>query len=169
LSRTDSSAQAAFAKKAAARKASAENVAQPVRLLNKREILAITGLTFPTIWKMMRAGTFPRSRVVGQNGQAFTPRPRCPVALEPTNRQSCQPLFEISAQPKRPQERESRCTWACKRLPTQRSASAARSRGSYPHVAMPAIRRLWRSRCTNVSNIVEHRGSQLALPARRGK
>jgi predicted DNA-binding transcriptional regulator AlpA len=66
LSRTDSSARAAFAKKAAARKASAENVAQPVRLLNKREILAITGLTFPTIWKMMRAGTFPRSRVVGQ-------------------------------------------------------------------------------------------------------
>jgi predicted DNA-binding transcriptional regulator AlpA len=58
-------ARAAFAKKAAARKTSAENVAQPVRLRDKREILAITGLTYPTIWKMMRAGTFPRGRVVG--------------------------------------------------------------------------------------------------------
>ena len=58
-------ARAAFAKKAVARKTSAENVAQPVRLRDKREILAITGLTYPTIWKMMRAGTFPRSRVVG--------------------------------------------------------------------------------------------------------
>jgi predicted DNA-binding transcriptional regulator AlpA len=65
MSRTDSSAPATFAKKAAARKTSAENVAQPVRLQDKREILAITGLTYPTIWKMMRAGTFPRSRVVG--------------------------------------------------------------------------------------------------------
>jgi predicted DNA-binding transcriptional regulator AlpA len=37
----------------------------PVRLISKRAILAITGLTFPTIWKMMRAGTFPRSRIVG--------------------------------------------------------------------------------------------------------
>jgi predicted DNA-binding transcriptional regulator AlpA len=63
--RTDSSARAASAKKAAARKTNAEDVTQPVRLLDKHEILAITGLTFPTIWKMMRAGTFPRSRVVG--------------------------------------------------------------------------------------------------------
>jgi predicted DNA-binding transcriptional regulator AlpA len=36
-----------------------------VRLLGKPEILAITNLTFPTIWRMMRAGTFPRSRIVG--------------------------------------------------------------------------------------------------------
>jgi prophage regulatory protein len=65
LTRTDSRARAAFAKKAAARKTSAKSIAQPVRLLDKREILAITRLTYPTIWKMMRAGTFPRSRVVG--------------------------------------------------------------------------------------------------------
>jgi predicted DNA-binding transcriptional regulator AlpA len=65
MSRTVSSARAAFAKKAAARNTNAINVAQPVRLLDKREILAITGLTFPTIWKMMRSGNFPRSRVVG--------------------------------------------------------------------------------------------------------
>jgi predicted DNA-binding transcriptional regulator AlpA len=36
-----------------------------VRLLSKAEILAITGVTFPTVWAWMRAGTFPRSRVVG--------------------------------------------------------------------------------------------------------
>jgi predicted DNA-binding transcriptional regulator AlpA len=36
-----------------------------VRLLDKAEILEITGVTFPTIWTWMRAGTFPRSRIVG--------------------------------------------------------------------------------------------------------
>jgi predicted DNA-binding transcriptional regulator AlpA len=36
-----------------------------VRLLSKSEVLAITSVTFPTIWSWMRAGTFPRSRVVG--------------------------------------------------------------------------------------------------------
>ena len=34
-------------------------------LLSKREILAITNVTFPTIWAWMRKATFPRSRVVG--------------------------------------------------------------------------------------------------------
>jgi predicted DNA-binding transcriptional regulator AlpA len=37
----------------------------PVRLLDKNDILSITHVTFPTIWSWMRAGTFPRSRVVG--------------------------------------------------------------------------------------------------------
>ena len=36
-----------------------------VWLLSKREVLAITGVTFPTVWTWMRAGTFPRSRVAG--------------------------------------------------------------------------------------------------------
>jgi predicted DNA-binding transcriptional regulator AlpA len=36
-----------------------------IRLLSKPEVLAITGVTFPTIWAWMRAGTFPRSRIVG--------------------------------------------------------------------------------------------------------
>jgi predicted DNA-binding transcriptional regulator AlpA len=35
------------------------------RLLSKREALAIVGVSYPTLWSMMRAGTFPRSRVVG--------------------------------------------------------------------------------------------------------
>jgi predicted DNA-binding transcriptional regulator AlpA len=39
--------------------------APPVRLLSKAEILAITGVTFPTVWTWMRAGIFPRSRIVG--------------------------------------------------------------------------------------------------------
>ena len=34
-------------------------------LLTKREVLAITNVTFPTIWIWMRAGKFPRARVVG--------------------------------------------------------------------------------------------------------
>jgi predicted DNA-binding transcriptional regulator AlpA len=36
-----------------------------IRLLSKREVLDITGVTFPTLWAWMRAGTFPRSRVAG--------------------------------------------------------------------------------------------------------
>ena len=39
--------------------------APPVRLLDKNDVLEITNVTFPTIWSWMRAGTFPRSRVVG--------------------------------------------------------------------------------------------------------
>ncbi len=39
--------------------------APPVRLISKAEVLAITGMTFPTIWAWMRAGKFPRSRIVG--------------------------------------------------------------------------------------------------------
>jgi predicted DNA-binding transcriptional regulator AlpA len=35
------------------------------RLLSKNQVCAIAGTTFPTIWIWMRAGTFPRSRVVG--------------------------------------------------------------------------------------------------------
>jgi predicted DNA-binding transcriptional regulator AlpA len=37
----------------------------PPRLLSKAEVLTITGVTFPTVWAWMRAGSFPRSRVVG--------------------------------------------------------------------------------------------------------
>jgi predicted DNA-binding transcriptional regulator AlpA len=39
--------------------------APPVRLLDKADILAITHVTFPTVWAWMRAGAFPRSRIVG--------------------------------------------------------------------------------------------------------
>jgi len=36
-----------------------------VRLLSKREVLAIANASYPTVWSWMRQGTFPRSRVVG--------------------------------------------------------------------------------------------------------
>jgi predicted DNA-binding transcriptional regulator AlpA len=36
-----------------------------VRLLSKYEVMTITGLSYPTLWAWMRAGKFPRSRIVG--------------------------------------------------------------------------------------------------------
>jgi predicted DNA-binding transcriptional regulator AlpA len=36
-----------------------------VRLLSKREVLAITGVSYPTLWSWMRAGEFPRARICG--------------------------------------------------------------------------------------------------------
>lgn len=35
------------------------------QLLTKQEVVALVGLTYPSIWLMMREGRFPRSRVVG--------------------------------------------------------------------------------------------------------
>jgi len=37
----------------------------PPRLLDKGEVCIIANVTFPTVWAWMRAGTFPRARVVG--------------------------------------------------------------------------------------------------------
>ena len=37
----------------------------PPRLLNKAEVCAIAGATFPSVWSWMRQGRFPRSRIVG--------------------------------------------------------------------------------------------------------
>jgi len=37
----------------------------PPRLLAKGEVLERTGLSFPTIWGMMRRNAFPRARTVG--------------------------------------------------------------------------------------------------------
>ena len=34
-------------------------------LLDKHEVVALTGRSFPTLWAWMRSGKFPRSRVVG--------------------------------------------------------------------------------------------------------
>jgi predicted DNA-binding transcriptional regulator AlpA len=44
-----------------------ENVGPPppVHLMSKSEVLAVAGVTYPTIWKWMREQRFPRSRVVG--------------------------------------------------------------------------------------------------------
>jgi len=35
------------------------------RLLDRVEVVAIVGATYPTLWDWMRAGKFPRSRIVG--------------------------------------------------------------------------------------------------------
>jgi predicted DNA-binding transcriptional regulator AlpA len=43
-----------------------QTVAVPVRLLNRHEVVAITGLTYPSIWQRMKRGEFPRSRVLGE-------------------------------------------------------------------------------------------------------
>jgi predicted DNA-binding transcriptional regulator AlpA len=37
----------------------------PTRLLKKSEVLKIVSATYPAVWNWMRAGTFPRSRIVG--------------------------------------------------------------------------------------------------------
>ncbi len=38
---------------------------RPERLIYKQELTKRVGLSFPTIWKQMRDGKFPRGRVVG--------------------------------------------------------------------------------------------------------
>ena len=35
------------------------------RLLTKPQVCAIAGVTYPTLWKLMRQGEFPRSYVLG--------------------------------------------------------------------------------------------------------
>ena len=35
------------------------------RLLDKAQICKITNVTYPTVWAWMRAGKFPRARIVG--------------------------------------------------------------------------------------------------------
>jgi predicted DNA-binding transcriptional regulator AlpA len=37
----------------------------PPRLLGKGEVCDIANVSFPTLWSWMRAGTFPRARIVG--------------------------------------------------------------------------------------------------------
>lgn len=39
--------------------------AEPPRLIGKPEVLDRVGVTFATIWKWQREGTFPRGREVG--------------------------------------------------------------------------------------------------------
>jgi predicted DNA-binding transcriptional regulator AlpA len=41
-------------------------IIQPgAQLLNRKELTAKVNLTYPTIWKLMREGAFPHSRVIG--------------------------------------------------------------------------------------------------------
>ena len=45
--------------------------APPVRLLDKAQVCAVAGVSFPTIWSWMRQGRFPRARVVGGAGSCI--------------------------------------------------------------------------------------------------
>jgi predicted DNA-binding transcriptional regulator AlpA len=40
---------------------------KPPRLVSKKQVLERVPLSFVTIWKMMNAGTFPKSRSIGEN------------------------------------------------------------------------------------------------------
>jgi predicted DNA-binding transcriptional regulator AlpA len=40
-----------------------------VRLLSKAKVIAITGVTYKSIWKWMQQGRFPRSRFVGRESK----------------------------------------------------------------------------------------------------
>ena len=42
------------------------------RLLDKRAVLQITNVTYPTLWAWMRAGKFPRARIVGGKSMWLT-------------------------------------------------------------------------------------------------
>jgi predicted DNA-binding transcriptional regulator AlpA len=42
----------------------ADDVRPGARLLNRKELLAKVNLSYPTIWALMRDGTFPHSRAV---------------------------------------------------------------------------------------------------------
>jgi predicted DNA-binding transcriptional regulator AlpA len=47
-------------------KAADDVVVRPgARLLSKGDVLDKVGVTYPTIWKLMREGAFPRSVVIG--------------------------------------------------------------------------------------------------------
>jgi predicted DNA-binding transcriptional regulator AlpA len=37
----------------------------PASLLNRHEIVALSGFSYPWLWQMMRRGLFPRGRIVG--------------------------------------------------------------------------------------------------------
>ena len=39
----------------------------PKRLLSAKDVMERTGLTYPTIWARMQAGTFPRAREISNN------------------------------------------------------------------------------------------------------
>jgi prophage regulatory protein len=42
------------------------------RLLDRHQVCATVGASYPSIWSWMRAGTFPRSRIVGGKTKWFS-------------------------------------------------------------------------------------------------
>ncbi len=60
--------------------------APPVRLLDRHEILAITGVSYPTVWAWMCDGRFPRSREVGGRSMWLSSEIECWLANLPRRR-----------------------------------------------------------------------------------
>ena len=61
----DNSANSATVTPLERARAEAADRATAVRLLSKREVLDRIPLSYPSIWALMRAGKFPRSRKAG--------------------------------------------------------------------------------------------------------
>jgi prophage regulatory protein len=49
----------------AAKAAATEEARAKTRLLSRREVMDITGVSYPTLWSWMRQGKFPRARKLG--------------------------------------------------------------------------------------------------------
>jgi predicted DNA-binding transcriptional regulator AlpA len=56
------------------------------RLIYKRELLRLVGLSYPTIWKMMREHRFPRSVVIGSRSAWHSDQIEDFLAKLPTRR-----------------------------------------------------------------------------------
>ena len=56
------------------------------RLLDKPEVMAIAGVSFPTIWTWMRDGKFPRSRIVGGKSMWLSTEIEAWIAALPVRR-----------------------------------------------------------------------------------
>jgi predicted DNA-binding transcriptional regulator AlpA len=58
------------------REGTAPTAPEPVnlgmRLLDRHQVCAIVGASYPSVWEWMRKGTFPRSRVVGGKTKWFS-------------------------------------------------------------------------------------------------
>jgi prophage regulatory protein len=56
------------------------------RLLGRHEVCAVVGASYPSIWTWMRAGKFPRSRIVGGKTKWFSSEVEAWMAALPVRR-----------------------------------------------------------------------------------
>jgi predicted DNA-binding transcriptional regulator AlpA len=57
-----------------------------VVLLNRHEVCAIAGCTYPTLWMRMRRGEFPRARIVGGKSMWLSSEVQAWIAALPVRR-----------------------------------------------------------------------------------
>jgi predicted DNA-binding transcriptional regulator AlpA len=65
------------------------------RLLSRKEVCEMTGISYPTIWQHMRRGTFPQSRAVG--GRSFWLSDEVAAWIEALPNRQLKPLDESEA------------------------------------------------------------------------